>query len=113
MTSKRQRISRLAKFKSGNANRVDDRFPNEDPNSVRDRSALQNLLNKETFAGVKEIIENKNEKNASFIFIIKNIKSFNHLVLNELIHLVKKYRQPSSNEYGTSDGLNLCLILGV
>ena len=80
---------------------------------MKDRNTLQSLLSKETFAGVKEIIENKNVKGESFIFIIKNIKSFNHVVLNELIHLIKKYRQSSQSEDGTTDGLNLCLILGV
>jgi hypothetical protein len=80
---------------------------------VKDRNTLQGLLSKETFAGVKEIIENQNKKSTSFIFIIKNIKSFNHVVLNELIHLIKKYRQSTLTEDGTTDGLNLCLILGV
>ena len=28
------------------------------------------------------------------VFIIKNIKTFNHVVLNELIHLLRKYRRP-------------------
>jgi len=74
---------------------LSERFPNEDPNSVKDRATIQNLLIKETFAGVRSIIENQNEKNTNFIFIIKNIKTFNHLVLNELIHLIKKYRQPT------------------
>lgn len=39
------------------------------------------------------------------MFIIKNIKAFNHVVLNELIHLLKKYRY--------SEGINFCLMLGV
>ena len=81
---------------------------------MKDRNTLQGLLSRETFAGVKELIENeKDDKNKSYIFIIKNIKSFNHVVLNELIHLLKKYRQSTLSEDGTSDGLNLCLILGV
>ncbi len=39
------------------------------------------------------------------IFMIKNIKLFNLTVLNDLIHMLKKYR----NTYG----LNFCLVLGV
>lgn len=39
------------------------------------------------------------------IFIIKNIKAFNHQVLNDLIHLIKKYR--------SSYGCNMSLMLGV
>ncbi len=82
-------------------------------NTVRDRTIQNNLLNKETFAGIKQLIENSNHKNTSFIFIIKNIKSFNPVVLNELIHQLKKYRSASQTEYGLVDGLNLCLVLGV
>ena len=39
------------------------------------------------------------------IFVIKNIKNFSPTVLNDLIHMLKKYR----NTYA----LNFCLILGV
>ena len=92
----------------------DNRFPLDNHNTVKDRNTLQGLLSKETFAGVKELIENREDgKNKSYILIIKNIKSFNHVVLNELIHLLKKYRQSTLSEDGTTDGLNLCLILGV
>ena len=62
-------------------------------------------MSKETFYGVKEIVENQKIGSQPIVFIIKNIKAFNHVVLNELIHLLKKYRH--------SDGLNLCLMLGV
>jgi len=56
--------------------------------------------------GVKQIIERKDIKaHRPIIFIIKNIKLFSPNVLNDLIHMIKKYR----NQYG----LNFCLILGV
>jgi len=51
-------------------------------------------------------LERKNiELGRPLIFIIKNIKLFSSIVLNDLIHILKKYR----NTYG----MNLCLILGV
>lgn len=63
-------------------------------------------LLKETFLGVKEILERKGVKvDEPIIFIVKNIKLFNTNVLNDLIHMIKKYR----NQYG----INFCLILGV
>lgn len=37
------------------------------------------------------------------IFVIKNIKTFSHQVLNDLIHLIKKYRA----QYGCNIGLML------
>ena len=39
------------------------------------------------------------------VFIIKNIKSFPHFILNDLIHMLKKYRAEKE--------LSFCLILGV
>lgn len=39
-------------------NRLEDRFPLDNHNTVKDRNTLQGLLSKETFAGVKELIEN-------------------------------------------------------
>jgi len=63
-------------------------------------------LSKETFLGVKQIIERKQiGMEQPIIFTIKNIKLFSSQVLNDLIHMLKKYR----NTYG----LNFCLILGV
>ena len=47
------------------------------------------------------------------IFVVKNIKSFNHAVLNELIHLLKKHRAYTSASGGMSGSFNLCLMLGV
>ena len=67
---------------------------------------LNESLIKETFVGVKHIMERASlTKFEPVIFIIKNIKIFNPAVLNDLIHLLKKYR----NKYA----LNFCLILGV
>lgn len=45
------------------------------------------------------------------VFVIKNIKAFNHVVLNELIHLLRKYRRPQGQI--TKHGCNFCLMLGV
>ena len=63
-------------------------------------------LSKETFLGVKQVLEQKGiTMDRPVIFIIKNIKNFSPTVLNDLIHMLKKYR----NTYA----LNFCLILGV
>ena len=59
------------------------------------------------------MLENANTGSRPIVFIIKNIKSFNHCVLNELIHLLKKYRSPFNATTGLHDGCNLCLMLGV
>jgi len=84
----------------------------EDKNTMKDYTSQNLLLEKETFFGVKQILENQKVADRPIIFIIKNIKSFNHNVLNELIHLLKKYRSPQANS-GVADGCNLCLLLGV
>jgi hypothetical protein len=39
------------------------------------------------------------------VFIIKNIKQFNPQVLNDLIHVMRNYRQEQTR--------NFCLVLGV
>lgn len=71
-----------------------------------DPMAESETLGKETFLGVKKILERKGVKvDQPIIFIVKNIKLFNTNVLNDLIHMIKKYR----NQYG----INFCLILGV
>ena len=53
------------------------------------------VLDKETFKGINEIL--KSDPNldslAPIVFIIKNIKTFNPIVLNDLIHLLRKYRE--------------------
>ena len=69
------------------------------------QSRENEVLQKETFHGIKSILDRKVKNAQSVILIIKNIKSFNHQVLNDLIHLVKKYR--------ANYGCNLCLMLGV
>ena len=69
-------------------------------------SEYNEALSKETFLGVKQIIERAEIKiDQPIVFIIKNIKNFNTNVLNDLIHMLKKYR----NQYA----LNFCIILGV
>ena len=82
---------------------------NLDQNSDDEAGAdteLNEWLIRETFVGVKQIMERAClTKLEPVIFIIKNIKLFNPHVLNDLIHMIKKYR----NQYG----LNFCLILGV
>ncbi len=63
-------------------------------------------MNKETFFGVKKLLEKSpNGFNVPVILIIKNIKTFNHHVLNDLIHIIKKYR--------SEERCNLSLMLGV
>jgi hypothetical protein len=64
------------------------------------------VLQKETFFGVKKMLDlSPSGPKVPVIFIIKNIKTFNHAVLNDLIHLIKKYR--------SSYGCNISLMLGV
>jgi len=65
------------------------------------------LIVKETFFGILQILDRKGmaASGEPIVLIIKNIKSFPHNVLNDLIHLIKKYRG--------SSGVNLCLMLGV
>jgi hypothetical protein len=71
-----------------------------------DQAEFGDVLQKETFYGVKKLLDmSKSGPKVPVVFIIKNIKSFNHLVLNDLIHLVKKYR----SQYGC----NMSLMLGV
>jgi hypothetical protein len=43
------------------------------------------------------------------VLVIKNVAAFSHSALNDLIHLMKKYRHPLNHrEYG-----HFCLVLGV
>lgn len=81
-----------------------DNMDSED--GAEEQTEFNESLSKETFAGVKQLIERKGvTMDRPIIFIIKNIKLFNSTVLNDLIHILKKYR----NQFG----LNFCLILGV
>lgn len=76
---------------------------------AQDIGEYNETLTKETFLGVKQLMESKPGSGGRqidpLVFVVKNIKLFNSSVLNDLIHLMKKYR----NQYG----LNFCLILGV
>jgi len=63
------------------------------------------VLQKETFYGIKKLLDLADDPRQPVIFIIKNIKAFNHTVLNDLIHLIKKYR--------ATYGCNMSLMLGV
>jgi len=72
----------------------------------RNQPEFGDLMNKETFFGVKNLLEKSpNGFNVPVILIIKNIKTFNHNVLNDLIHMIKKYR--------SEERCNLSLMLGV
>jgi len=63
-------------------------------------------MHKETFYGIKKLLEkSQSGPNVPVILIIKNTKTFNHLVLNDLIHLIKKYR--------SEERCNFSLMLGV
>ena len=88
----------------------DDRKPSskadfEYTGSIDDHA--NRFLHKETFAGVLHELDNDRNVGVMrpIVFIIKNIKSFNPIVLNDLIHLLKKYRE--------SQNRNFCLVLGV
>ena len=50
-------------------------------------------MKRETFFGVKSIVDAKNCNNRMILIIIKNIKSFPHNIMNDLIHVMKKYRE--------------------
>ena len=65
------------------------------------------LFDKETFRGVTEMLnyDNRIDETTPIIFIIKNIKQFSPNVLNDLIHLLRKYREEQTR--------NFCLVLGV
>ena len=65
------------------------------------------IESKETLKGVLNVLTNTNLTTVTtpIAFIIKNIKSFPHHILNDLIHMLKKYRQEKLRSF--------CLILGV
>ena len=67
------------------------------------------FLEKETFLGVKKILELA-EQTGVVVIVIKNVKNFNHIALNDLIHFLKKHRNPNSNE---NMCFHFCLVLGV
>lgn len=78
----------------------------DDVEDLEAQTEYNETLSKETFLGVKQILERKGiGADRPIIFIVKNIKLFSSTVLNDLIHMLKKYR----NQWG----LNFCLILGV
>jgi len=80
---------RMAKHKSQHIRDLD---ANSDDEAGADTD-LNEWLTKETFLGVKTIMERARlTKLEPVIFIIKNIKLFNPHVLNDLIHMLKKYR---------------------
>lgn len=54
---------------------------------------------------MKKLLDLADGSRQPVIFIVKNIKAFNQSVLNDLIHLVKKYR--------STYGCNMSLMLGV
>jgi hypothetical protein len=66
------------------------------------------IIKHETFYGIKSILEDQgiNTLDMPVLLIIKNIKSFETDVLNDLIHHLKIYR-------GSPHFLNLNLMLGV
>lgn len=71
-----------------------------------DQSEFGDIFQKETFYGIKKLLDLcPTGPKIPVIFIIKNIKAFNHQVLNDLIHLIKKYR--------STYGCNMSLMLGV
>ena len=82
---------RNAKLRTTRYNDLDDdEFDIDDPQAL---SEYNEALSKETFLGVKQIIERAEIKiDQPIVFIIKNIKNFNTNVLNDLIHMLKKYR---------------------
>jgi hypothetical protein len=71
----------------------------------QDHGDFGEILQKETFYGIKKLLDLADGSKQPVIFIIKNIKAFNHQVLNDLIHLIKKYR--------ATYGCNMSLMLGV
>ena len=94
---------RSAKLRASQYRDLDEMYSDDDAQAMNEYN--ENLSN-ETFLGVKQILEQKGiTMDKPVIFVIKNIKSFNPSVLNDLIHMLKKYR----NTYA----LNFCLILGV
>jgi len=64
------------------------------------------LLKKESFQGVYHILDLQQKLDRPVLIIIKNIKTFPVSVLNDLIHVLKKYRGPERR-------LNLNLMLGM
>ena len=68
-------------------------------------NTAKDIEQRETLGGVLKEPLNKRGVKTPIVFIIKNIKSFPHHILNDLIHLLKKYRAEQRKSY--------CLILGV
>lgn len=67
---------------------------------------MDETLARETFEGVKAILEKRKVGiHQPVVFVVKNIKTFSPQVLNDLIHMMKKYRNNLM--------CNFCLILGV
>ena len=54
-------------------------------------SGFDETLKKESFQGIRAMIQNK-KITEPIVFVLKNIKSFNNQVINDLIHLMRKYR---------------------
>lgn len=72
---------------------------------MHDVSNQNDILLRESFQGIKKILDSKNDIGPVLI-IVKNIKAYPPSVLNNLIHLIKKYRDKPN-------ALKLNLILGV
>ena len=77
---------------------------------LEEQQMQSEILSKETFQGIKQILQKHNVKDKDnrrpILLIIPNIKNFPPQVLNDLIHHVKNYR-------GSPSFLNLNLMLGV
>lgn len=81
---------------------------NEYENNLAKLIEHSNILQKETFYGIKHLLEKEHVDTTKrpVLFIIPNIKAFPAGVLNDLIHHLKIYR-------GYPHFLNLNLMLGV
>ena len=72
---------------------------------MNDVTSQNDILVKESFYGIKKILD-LSEEVGPILIIIKNIKTFPSLVLNDLIHMLKKYRENPM-------AMKLNLMLGV
>ncbi|CDW86884.1 UNKNOWN [Stylonychia lemnae] len=88
--------------------KIQDKEEQDNLRDFQEFSQTNDIILKESFFGIYNILRTtkKVDRNSPIILIIKNIKTFPHNILNDLIHLMKKYR---SIPYS----MKLNLMLGV
>lgn len=88
-------------------NNIADKEEYNNYKNFQEFSQQSEIILKESFYGIYNIIRKNNiDIDQPILIIIKNIKTFPHNILNDLIHQFKKYRAAPYN-------MKLNLVLGV